>query len=441
MSEERVLILGAAGRDFHNFNVFFRENPQVRVVAFTATQIPGIEGRLYPPALSGARYPEGIPIYPESDMVRLIREEKVNQVVFAYSDVRHEQVMHLASEAMAAGADFRMLGVERTMIKAKVPVVAVCAVRTGCGKSQTSRYVAQRLKDAGKRVVVVRHPMPYGDLAKQAVQRFGSYEDLALHECTIEEREEYETHIELGTVVYAGVDYGKILEQAQAECDVLIWDGGNNDTPFYRSDLWITVCDPLRPGHEVLYHPGEVNLRGAHIIVVNKANVAKAADLETVRRNAARLNPRALVLNGESRLSVDDESKVRGKRVLTVEDGPTVTHGEMPFGAAKIAAEQFGAASVVDPRPKAVGSIEATYKKYPHLGTSLPAMGYSAEQVRELEQTINAVDCDCVLFATPIDLGRLLKVSKPSVRVRYDLVDMAGPTTLGAEIDRFLKRS
>ena len=438
MSEERVLILGAAGRDFHNFNVYFRDNPQYRVMAFTATQIPGIEGRLYPPVLSGPHYPKGIPIEPEGEMVRLIKEHKINQVVFAYSDVKHERVMHLASQACAAGADFRLLGLERSWIAAKVPVIAVCAIRTGCGKSQTSRYVAQRLKKAGKRVVVVRHPMPYGDLAKQAVQRFASYDDLARHECTIEEREEYESHIEEGTIVYAGVDYGKILEQAQAECDVLIWDGGNNDTPFYRPDLWITVADPLRPGHELRYHPGETNLRGAHVIVINKATVARPEDVEAVALNAARENPRAVVIRGESRLSVDDESRVRGKRVLTVEDGPTVTHGEMPFGAAKIAAEQFGAKAIVDPRPRAVGSIRDTYNKYPHLGAALPAMGYSDQQVRELEQTINAVDCDTVLYATPIDLGRLLKVSKPAARVRYELADMKGPS-LGEQIDRFLK--
>jgi predicted GTPase len=440
MSEERVLILGAAGRDFHNFNVFFRDNPRYRVVGFTATQIPGIEGRLYPPSLSGPRYPEGIPIESEAEMDRLIRERKVNQVVFAYSDVRHEHVMHLASQALATGVDFRLLGVDRTMLPARVPVVAVCAVRTGCGKSQTSRYVAERLKKAGKRVVVVRHPMPYGeDLAKQAVQRLATYEDLAAHSCTIEEREEYESHIEMGTVVYAGVDYGRILEQAQAECDVLIWDGGNNDTPFYRSDLWITVADPLRPGHELTYHPGETNLRGAHVIVINKVTVARPEDVEAVARNAARRNPTAVVIRAESRLFLDDEALVRGKRVLTVEDGPTVTHGEMPFGAAKVAAEQFGAAVVVDPRPFAVGSIRDIYQKYPHLGTSLPAMGYSSEQVRELEHTINAVDCDTVLFATPIDLGRLLNISKPAARVRYELADMKGPT-LGEQIDKFLKR-
>jgi predicted GTPase len=439
MSEERVLVLGAAGRDFHNFNVFFRDNPAYKVMGFTATQIPGIEGRLYPPELSGKLYPGGIPIESEGEMVRLIREWKINQVVFAYSDVRHEHVMHLASQAIAAGADFRLLGLERSWLAAKVPVVAVCAVRTGCGKSQTSRYVAERLKKAGKRVVVVRHPMPYGDLAKQSVQRFASYDDLAKHKCTIEEREEYETHIEMGTIVYAGVDYGKILEQAQAECDMLIWDGGNNDTPFYRPDLWITVIDPLRPGHELSYHPGETNLRGAHVIVINKATVARPEDVDAVSRNAWRVNPSTAIIRAESRLSVDDEAKVRGKRVLTVEDGPTVTHGEMPFGAAKIAAEQFGAAVIVDPRPSAVGSIRDTFQKFPHLGTSLPAMGYSADQVRELEQTINSVDCDTVLFATPIDLGRLLRISKPSVRVRYELADMKG-STLGEQIDRFLDK-
>jgi predicted GTPase len=440
MSEERVLILGAAGRDFHNFNVFFRDNPRFRVVAFTATQIPGIEGRLYPPALAGARYPQGIPIESEAEMTRLIREHQIGQVVFAYSDVRHEHVMHLASQAIAAGADFRLLGLEHTLIKAKVPVVAVCAVRTGCGKSQTSRYVAEHLKKAGKRVVVVRHPMPYGaDLAKQAVQRLASYDDLAAHECTIEEREEYETHIENGTVVYAGVDYGKILEQAQTECDVLIWDGGNNDTPFYRSDLWITVADPLRPGHELAYHPGETNLRAAHVIVINKATVARPEDVESVARNASRRNPSAVVIRGESRLSVDDEAMVRGKRVLLVEDGPTITHGEMPFGAAKIAADQFGAKVLVDPRAFAVGSIRDTFQKYPHIGQALPAMGYSSEQVRELETTINAVDCDTVLFATPIDLGRLLRIDKPAARVRYELADLKGPT-LGDELKKFLAR-
>ena len=438
-SKIKVLILGAAGRDFHNFNVYFRDNADYDVVGFTATQIPGIDDRRYPAVLAGALYPEGIPIEPEDQMSAIIKRHGVDQVIFAYSDVPYAHVMHLAAEANAAGADFRLLSAPLTMVPSTKPVVAVCAVRTGCGKSQTSRYVAQKLKDAGKTVVVVRHPMPYGDLAKQAVQRFASYDDLAKHECTIEEREEYETHIEVGTVVYAGVDYAAILEQAQAEADVVIWDGGNNDTPFFKPDLWITVADPLRPGHELAYHPGETNLRGCDVVVINKATVAKAEDVQTVADNVARYNPGAVVIRGESKLSVDDESLVRGKRVLTVEDGPTVTHGEMPFGAAKIAAEQFGAAGVVDARPVAVGSIKGTFEKYSHLDTALPAMGYGDVQVSELEQTINAVDCDTVLFATPIDLGRLLKVDKPSVRVRYELADMDGPT-LGDQIDAFLKK-
>lgn len=439
MSEERVIIIGAAGRDFHNFNVYYRDNPQFRVVAFTATQIPGIEERRYPAALAGARYPEGIPIYPERELIRLIRDERVNEAVFAYSDVRHEYVMHLASQVMAAGADFRLLGLDRTALKSKVPVIAVCAVRTGCGKSQTSRYVVEKLRAAGKRVVVVRHPMPYdADLARQAVERLASYEDLAAFNCTIEEREEYETHIEVGTVVYAGVDYAKILEQAEKESDIIIWDGGNNDLPFYKPNLWITVADPLRPGHELLYHPGETNFRAADVILVNKATVAKPADMELVLKHAAEQNLNALVIRAESRLVVDNAEAIRGKRVLTIEDGPTVTHGEMPFGAAKIAAEQFKAGSIVDPKPAAVGSIREAYRKYPHLGMALPALGYSALQMQDLEQTINAIDCDTVLFATPIDLGRLLKINKPAVRVRYELADLSTPT-LNDRIDQFLK--
>jgi len=436
-TEERVLILGAAGRDFHNFNLFFRDNEQYRVVAFTATQIPGIEGRLYPPELAGDRYPEGIPIEAEDDMERLIKELKVDQVVFAYSDTTHEHVMHMASRASAAGADFRLLGVQRTMLKSTKPVVAVCAVRTGCGKSQTSRYVAEKLKAAGKKVVVVRHPMPYGDLAKQAVQRFGSYEDLARHECTIEEREEYETHIEMGTVVYAGVDYGQILAQAQEEADVVIWDGGNNDTPFFSPDLWIVVADPLRPGHGLTYHPGETNLRGCDVVVINKVTVARPEDVATVAETAKQLNPEVVVIKAESALSVTDEAQVQGKRVLTVEDGPTVTHGEMPFGAAKIAADQFGAAEVVDPRPYATGSIKDTFEKFPHLGSALPAMGYSDEQIAALKKTINDTPCDTVLFATPMDLGRLIEIDRPLVRVRYELADMEGDT-LGEQVDKFM---
>ena len=439
MSKERVLILGAAGRDFHNFNIYFRDNDRYQVVGFTATQIPGIEGRLYPPELAGPLYPEGIPIEAEADMARIIKERKVDQVVFAYSDVTYDHVMHLAHEASTAGADFRMLGTDNSMLKAAVPVIAVCAVRTGCGKSQTSRYVAAKLKQAGKTPVVIRHPMPYGDLVRQKVQRFGCYEDLEKHECTIEEREEYETHIESGTVVYAGVDFSAIMEQAQAEADVLIWDGGNNDTPFYRPDLWITVTDPLRPGHELSYHPGETNLRGADVVVINKVTVAKPEDVDTVADNAARFNPGAVVVRAESKIFVEDPSLIEGKRVLLVEDGPTVTHGEMPFGAAKIAADQFGAAAVVDPRSKVVGSIQETYDKYPHLGKTLPAMGYSDEQRESLEQIINTVDCDTVLYATPIDLGRLLKVDKPAVRVRYELADLASPT-LGEQVEAFLTK-
>ena len=436
-TEERVLILGAAGRDFHNFNLFFRDNEAYRVVAFTATQIPGIEGRLYPPELAGKRYPEGIPIEAEDDMERLIKELRVDQVVFAYSDTTHEHVMHMASRASAAGADFRLLGTQRTMLPSTKPVVAVCAVRTGCGKSQTSRYVAEKLKAAGKKVVVVRHPMPYGDLVKQAVQRFDSYEDLARHECTIEEREEYETHIEMGTVVYAGVDYGQILAQAQAEADVVIWDGGNNDTPFFKPDLWIVVADPLRPGHGLTYHPGETNLRGCDVVVINKVSVARPEDVDTVEAVARELNPNVTVIRADSELSVTDEDQVRGKRVLTVEDGPTVTHGEMPFGAAKIAADQFGAAEVVDPRPHAVGSIKGTFDKFPHLGSALPAMGYSDEQIASLKKTINDTPCDTVLFATPMDLGRLIEIDRPLVRVRYELADREG-ATLGEAVDKFL---
>jgi predicted GTPase len=439
MSEQRILILGAAGRDFHNFNTCFRDDERCRVVAFTATQIPGIEGRVYPPELSGALYPDGISIEPEEDMERIIREQRVDQVIFAYSDVPHEYVMHMGARANAAGADFRLIGTRQTMIPAQKPVVAVCAIRTGCGKSQTSRYVADQLKQAGKKIVIVRHPMPYGDLAKQAVQRFASYDDLAKHNCTIEEREEYETHIEQGNVVYAGVDYGQILAQAQAEADVVIWDGGNNDTPFFKPDLWITVADPLRPGHELTYYPGETNFRACDVIVVNKATVARPEDVETVTDNAAAVNPEATVILAASKLRVEDEAMIRGKRVLTVEDGPTATHGEMPFGAAAKAAEQFGAAEVVNPRVVAVGSIRETFRKYPHLGTALPAMGYSETQVDELEQTINAADCDTVLFATPIDLGKLLKINKPAVRVRYGLADINAPT-LGEQVAAFLEQ-
>lgn len=440
MAKKKVLILGAAGRDFHNFNVYFRDNENYEVVAFTATQIPGIDDRRYPAELAGKLYPEGIPIKPEEELASLIKTFEIDECVFAYSDVKHQTVMHLAAICNAAGADFRLMGAQPTMVKSTKPVIAICAVRTGCGKSQTSRYIAKQLKAAGKTVAVVRHPMPYGDLVKQAVQRFASYEDLAKHNCTIEEREEYESHIEVGTIVYAGVDYAAILDQAQAEADVVIWDGGNNDTPFYKPDLWFTVADPLRPGHELTYYPGATNFIGADVIVINKAEVAKADDIALVEKNAKEQNPNAKVIRAASKLTVDgDSSLIKGKKVLLVDDGPTVTHGEMPFGAAKVAAEQFGAASFVDPRPHAVGSIKTTFEKYNHLEYTLPAMGYSDEQISSLEKTINASDADVVLFATPMDLTKLVKVDKPTVRVRYELEDMSGHT-VGKEIEAFLKK-
>ncbi|MBN1771571.1 MAG: GTPase, partial [Deltaproteobacteria bacterium] len=374
MSRERVLILGAAGRDFHNFHRFFRDNEAYEVVGFTATQIPGIEQRRYPKELSGRLYPDGIPIYPEAQLEQLVRNLRVDSVVFAYSDVPHEMVMHLASRAMAGGADFWLLGDNRTMLDTKVPVVAVCAVRTGCGKSQTSRYVAAQLRQAGLRVVALRHPMPYGDLVRQKVERLATFEDLDKFECTIEEREEYESHIAMGTVVYAGVVYSEILAEAEREADVIIWDGGNNDTSFVRPDLWITVADPLRPGHELRYHPGEVNLRAAHVVLINKANTAPKADVDAVVATARHVNPNATVVLGASVVTVTDPKSVKGKRVLLVEDGPTLTHGEMSFGAGQVAAERYGAKEVVDPRPHAVGSIKATYQKYPHLQKLLPAV-------------------------------------------------------------------
>jgi predicted GTPase len=420
VARRRVLILGAAGRDFHNFNVVFRDDPTHEVVGFTATQIPKIEGRRYPPALSGAHHPEGVPIHPEDDLERLVAELAVDEVVFAYSDVRYDHVGHLASRALAAGADFRLLSAGGTMLPSSVPVVAVTAVRTGCGKSQTSRWVARTLRDAGKRVVVVRHPMPYGDLARQAVQRFGSYEDLETHECTFEEREEYESHIEEGSVVYAGVDYAAILAQASGEADVIIWDGGNNDWPFFEPSLWITVADPLRPGHETAYYPGEVNFRRADIIVINKAGNAPPESIAAVASAAAALNPGAQVIRTASDVTVDDPDAVRGKRVLCIEDGPTLTHGEMTFGAAQVAAERYGAAEIVDPRPHAVGSIRATIEKYPHVGRLLPAMGYFPEQIADLEASVRATECDVILIGTPFDLGRKMQVDKPALRVRYE---------------------
>ncbi|MEJ2547670.1 MAG: cyclic 2,3-diphosphoglycerate synthase [Gemmatimonadota bacterium] len=425
---QRVLILGAAGRDFHNFNTFFRGNDDYEVVAFTATQIPDIEGRRYPAVLAGEGYPDGIPIHAESEMEALIAEHGVDVVVFAYSDVTHQHVMHLGSRAMAAGASYMLLGARQTMVSSTKPVVAVCAARTGAGKSQTSRRVAELLTAAGKKVVVIRHPMPYGDLAKQAVQRFETYDDLAKHEVTIEEREEYEPHIDAGRIVYAGVDYEAILRQAEQEADVVIWDGGNNDISFYEPDVLITVVDPHRPDHALRYHPGETNVRMADAILINKVDTASLEGVEIARRIAAELNPDALVIEGASPLFVEDGDAIRGKRVLVVEDGPTLTHGEMAYGAGWVAARRYGAAEIVDPRPFAVGSIADTYAKYPTTGDILPAMGYGEKQVEELAETIRASDVDVVVIGTPIDLTRLIDFDKPSVRVRYELQEIGSPT-------------
>ena len=416
----RVLIMGAAGRDFHNFNVRYRDDEGVEVVAFTATQIPFIDDRTYPASLAGARYPNGIPIHDESELTDLIRDRKVDEVVFAYSDVSHEHVMHKASEALAAGATFSLLGPNETMLKATVPVVAVCAVRTGSGKSQTTRAIAQTLKDAGKRVVAVRHPMPYGNLEKQRVQRFATHEDLDKHDTTIEEREEYEPHIASGTVIYAGVDYGEILEQAQAECDVLLWDGGNNDLPFYAPDVHVVVADPLRAGHETSYHPGEANLRMADAIVINKMDSASTDQVNALVATIHQVNHGATVVKANSRVTVDDPSVIAGKRVLVVEDGPTLTHGDMKFGAGVVAARAQGADEIVDPRPWAIGTIDETFRKY-DVGPVLPAMGYSNGQLAEMEKIIDTAEADVVVIGTPIDLRRVIEIRKPAVRVRYDL--------------------
>ena len=426
-SPQRVLIMGAAGRDFHNFNVFFRGNDRYQVVAFTATQIPDIEGRLYPPQLAGELYPEGIPIYAETDLDRLIREMKVDQVVFAYSDVNHLTVMHKASQVLAAGADFWLMGGNNTLLASTKPVVAVCAVRTGSGKSQTTRRVCDLLRGQGKKVVAIRHPMPYGNLVEQAVQRFASYDDLDKHHCTIEEREEYEPHIDRGIIVYAGVDYEAILRQAEQEADVIVWDGGNNDLPFYKPDLHIVVVDPHRPGHELNYHPGEANLRMAHVVVINKVDTADLEHVATVRDNIRLVNPEAIVIEAASPIFVDNPAAIRGKDVLVVEDGPTLTHGEMAYGAGVVAARRFGAAHIVDPRPWAVRSIADTYAKYPSTGPVLPAMGYGDQQVADLQETINNVPCDLVIIATPIDLTRVVEIARPTQRVRYELQEIGKP--------------
>ena len=428
MNPIRTLIMGAAGRDFHNFNVFYRDNKDYVVVAFTATQIPNIEGRKYPAELAGSLYPAGIPIFPEDELVRLIKDLKVDQVVFAYSDVPHEVVMHKASTVLAAGADFRLMGLNSTQVKSTKPVVSVCAVRTGAGKSQTTRRVSLILRDMGFKVAAIRHPMPYGDLVKQKVQRFATYADLDKHECTIEEREEYEPHIDNGVIVYAGVDYEAILRQAEQEVDIVLWDGGNNDFPFYKSDLNIVVADPHRAGHEKAYHPGETNVRMADIFVINKVDTAEPDKVIAVRNVLHELNPKALIIEGASPLFVDDPEAIRGKRVLVIEDGPTLTHGEMAYGAGWVAARRFGAAEIVDPRPFAVGTIHDTYVKYPNTGAILPAMGYGDAMVKDLESTINKADVDLVISATPIDLNRILKVNKPMQRVRYELQEIGQPT-------------
>jgi predicted GTPase len=440
MKKTKVIIMGAAGRDFHNFNVYYRNNPQYEVVAFTATQIPGIEKRAYPPELAGPNYPKGIPIYPEEELPGLIKNHGVEEVVFAYSDVSHEYVMHKASIALANGADFRLMGPTTTMIKAKVPVVSVCAVRTGSGKSQTSRKVARTLKKLGFKVVVIRHPMPYGDLTKQVCERFASYEDLDKYDCTIEEREEYEPHIDNEITVYAGVDYEKIVREAEKEADIIVWDGGNNDIPFYQTDLHIVVADSHRPGHEMTYHPGETNLRMADVIIINKVDTADPINVATVRKNAKTVNPNAIIIEAASPITVDNPKLINAKKVLVVEDGPTVTHGNMAYGAGTIAAERLGAGEIVDPRPYAVGSIIKAYRKYEHLGALLPALGYGKEQIHELEETINATPCDVVLIGTPIDLRRVLHLNKPAVRAKYELQEIGTPTLEDILKQRFPKK-
>lgn len=419
--KRRVVIMGAAGRDFHNFNTVFRGNEEYEVVAFTATQIPDIEGRRYPPSLAGDLYPEGIPIVPEDDLRELIIEENIHEVLFSYSDVSHEYVMHKASLVNAAGADFVLLGTNETMIRSKVPLVSVCATRTGSGKSQTTRKIAKILNDKGNKVVAIRHPMPYGDLEKQAVQRFADYEDLDKHDCTIEEREEYEPYINEGMIVYAGVDYGSILVKAEEEADVVVWDGGNNDTSFYRPDLNFVVLDPHRVGHETQYHPGETNLRMADVCVINKCDTAEEESIKELEENIKETNPEAEIVRAESPLTVNDPESIKGNKVLIIEDGPTVTHGGMSFGAGKVAAEKFGAGEIVDPRKSAVGTIKDTFEKFTHLTEVLPAMGYGKQQMKDLEETIEKSDCDLVVSGTPIDLNRVIDVSKPLVHVTYEL--------------------
>lgn len=425
--KRKVIIMGAAGRDFHNFNIYFRDNEQYEVVAFTATQIPDIDDRKYPAELAGSLYPKGISIHSESELGDLIKSKDVDLVVFAYSDVQHEYVMHKASFVNACGADFMLMGAKNAQIKSIKPVISICAVRTGCGKSQTTRRVIDVLKVMGKKIVVIRHPMPYGNLVKQKLQRFETYEDLDKYNCTIEEREEYEPHINNNTVVYAGVDYEAILHEAEKESDIIIWDGGNNDISFYKTDLQITVVDPHRAGHELKYYPGETNLRLADVVVINKIDSANNNDILTVRENIQKINPKAVVVDAASPISVDKPEIIKGKRVLVVEDGPTLTHGEMKYGAGIVAAKKFGCKELVDPRPFTVGTITKTFEKYPEIGLLLPAMGYSAKQINDLEETINNTDCDSVIIATPIDLNRIINIDKPTARVRYYLQEIGYP--------------
>jgi predicted GTPase len=434
-----VIILGAGGRDFHNFNVFYRDREDVEVVAFTATQIPGIDDRVYPPALAGPLYPQGIPIVPEEQLARIVREKGVDEAVFAYSDVSNDYLMGMASRVLALGADFVLLGPKSTMVPSTKPVIAVLGARTGVGKSQTTRKVCSILRDLGKKVVAVRHPMPYGDLVRQGVQRFAALEDLKKHKCTIEEMEEYEPHIMNGTVLYAGVDYEKILREAEKEADIVVWDGGNNDSSFFTPDLTITVLDPLRPGHERRYHPGQQNLLSADVIVINKIDSASIDAIETVRGNVREMNPKAVIVEAASPISVDEPEKIRGRKVLVVEDGPTLTHGGMKFGAGIVAAHKFGAAEIVDPRPYLVGEIAETFRKYPEIGTLLPAMGYGDKQIADLEATINKTPCDLVVIGTPIDVRRIIKLSKPSVRVGYNLQEIGSPTLVDV-LGEFLRR-
>ena len=428
MSSIKTIIMGAAGRDFHNFNVVYRQNSAYKVVAFTATQIPDIEGRIYPPELAGDLYPNGIPIYDECKLEDLISKNSIEEVVFSYSDISHEYVMHKASRVIATGSHFKLLGSEQTMIQSSKPVISICAVRTGCGKSQTTRKVAEILKAAGKQVAAIRHPMPYGDLVKQTVQRFAELDDLEKHKCTIEEMEEYEPHITRGTLVFAGADYEAIIREAEKEADIILWDGGNNDMPFYKPDLSIVVADPHRPGHELSYYPGETNLMMADSVVINKIDTADPKNVDTVRQNIQNVNSNAVVIEGASPITVENSSLIENKKVLVVEDGPTLTHGGMKIGAGMVAAEKFGAADIVDPRPYLVGKLKETFDQYPGIGTLLPAMGYGKEQIKDLETTINNTECDVVIIGTPIDLRRIIDINKPSVRVTYDLQETGSPT-------------